>query len=378
MKILLSKTLSANYGGIAVVIICLVCALGLQQLASVLNAGPVVIGVRIVAMAIAFLAAIFAIGTSYQWLRTRQFFNQYPAPGKLIDIGYCRMHILAEGEQTDLPAVIWIPGSHDAGISMAPFHNAFKSQTRSILYDRAGSGWSDNGPFPRTVVREVHELASLLSGAKQNGPFVIVAHSFGGLVATNFASLYPEKVAGLMLMDIACPDLYAYTASLPGSKTLGDGWALPWMAMLGVLWHRQSPFDTDGIYNDEEHEILAGFHAQARTHVNFVSALDAINADPLGTVNTPAALGDLPLRCIIPQVDSAEYKEFIRPYVPYLSEFQLTNLVDLTAAARAKTAQLSRRGELRYSPENTGHSFPVEVPEFVLEELRDMLQTLNQ
>ncbi|TME01702.1 MAG: alpha/beta hydrolase [Chloroflexi bacterium] len=73
--------------------------------------------------------------------------------------------------------------------------------TRVCSYDRAGYGWSDSGPLPRTSERIVGELHTLLVKAGISGPFVLVGHSFGGLNMRLYANIYPQDVAGLVLVD---------------------------------------------------------------------------------------------------------------------------------------------------------------------------------
>jgi len=68
-------------------------------------------------------------------------------------------------------------------------------------YDRAGYGWSDYNPAPRTLAQQVHELHSLLTGANEQGPYLLVAHSYGARVDRVFAATYPDEVAGMVLMD---------------------------------------------------------------------------------------------------------------------------------------------------------------------------------
>ena len=77
---------------------------------------------------------------------------------------------------------------------------------RACAYDRAGFGWSEAGPLPRTAGQIVAELAALLDAANIQTPIVLVGHSFGGLTARLFASRYPHRVAGLVLLDPACPE----------------------------------------------------------------------------------------------------------------------------------------------------------------------------
>lgn len=76
---------------------------------------------------------------------------------------------------------------------------------RVVSYDRAGLGWSDIGPMPRTADRIVEELHSLLQRADIPPPYVLVGHSFGGLTMPLFAARYPEKIAGMVLVDPVVP-----------------------------------------------------------------------------------------------------------------------------------------------------------------------------
>ena len=75
------------------------------------------------------------------------------------------------------------------------------AQYHVVSYDRAGLGWSDLGPMPRTADRIAYELHALLERASIAPPYVLVGHSFGGLMAPNFAARYPNEVAGLVLID---------------------------------------------------------------------------------------------------------------------------------------------------------------------------------
>jgi len=72
-------------------------------------------------------------------------------------------------------------------------------------YDRAGLGWSDLGPMPRTADRIVDELHRLLQQAAIPPPYVLVGHSFGGLTMPLFAARFPLEVAGMVLVDPVAP-----------------------------------------------------------------------------------------------------------------------------------------------------------------------------
>ena len=72
---------------------------------------------------------------------------------------------------------------------------------RVLSYDRAGLGWSDPATQPRTLANIVEELRSLLHAAGVAPPYILVGHSFGGLVVRYFAAQHPEEVAGILLVD---------------------------------------------------------------------------------------------------------------------------------------------------------------------------------
>lgn len=78
--------------------------------------------------------------------------------------------------------------------------------TRVCSYDRAGYGWSDPSPQPRTSLQIATELKALLDAAREAGPFLLVGHSFGGYNVRVFTGQYPNEVAGLVLVDASHPD----------------------------------------------------------------------------------------------------------------------------------------------------------------------------
>jgi pimeloyl-ACP methyl ester carboxylesterase len=72
---------------------------------------------------------------------------------------------------------------------------------RTVTYDRAGSGMSEPGPKPRDARQIARELHAALQKAGIAPPYVLVGHSFGGPLNRVFAGLYPDEVAGMILID---------------------------------------------------------------------------------------------------------------------------------------------------------------------------------
>jgi pimeloyl-ACP methyl ester carboxylesterase len=73
--------------------------------------------------------------------------------------------------------------------------------TRTCAYDRAGTGESVAPPGVRDARDEIADLRRLLAGARVEPPYVLVGHSYGGVLARVFAHLYPSQTAGLVLID---------------------------------------------------------------------------------------------------------------------------------------------------------------------------------
>jgi pimeloyl-ACP methyl ester carboxylesterase len=122
----------------------------------------------------------------------------FPAPGRMIDAGGGRrLHVLSKGGSG--PTVVIEQGAGSPSILWWPIQNRVAEFARAVTYDRAGYQWSDPGPRKRSMQDRVADLHTVL--AKLPGPFVLVAHSFGGPLIRLYAQAYPNQVAGMVLVD---------------------------------------------------------------------------------------------------------------------------------------------------------------------------------
>jgi len=129
------------------------------------------------------------------------------APGARADdipLGAHRLHIECSG--SGAPAVVFDAGLGGSALEWHSVVERLRPLTRVCTYDRAGYGASDSGPLPRTSSQIANELYLLLTGAGEDGPFVLVGHSFGGYNMQVFARRYPYLVTGLVLVDASHPD----------------------------------------------------------------------------------------------------------------------------------------------------------------------------
>jgi pimeloyl-ACP methyl ester carboxylesterase len=133
----------------------------------------------------------------------------YPPPGRLVDVGGHRLHIYCQGpEGAQGPAVVIDAGVGEYGLSWSLVQPEIAKDLRVCVYDRAGLGWSDPGPQPRTNQVMVAELHELLERAAFPAPYILVGASLGGLNARLYAHTYPDEVAGLVLVDAAHEEQY--------------------------------------------------------------------------------------------------------------------------------------------------------------------------
>ena len=155
---------------------------------------------------LAVLFTLAAVASSYNWVRTKNAMRRLPPPGEMIDIGGRRLHLYCLGEGA--PTVILEGGLLDSWLAWSLVQPELAKSTRVCAYDRAGYGYSDDGPYPRTSDSIASDLYMLLQTAKVPSPYVFVSWSSGGLNVRLFAAQHPTAVAGLVLVDTAHEDFH--------------------------------------------------------------------------------------------------------------------------------------------------------------------------
>lgn len=153
-----------------------------------------------------------------------------PPPGRLVELNGRQVHVLCYGEGS--PTVILeagLPGGSLAWMSVLP---KIAEVTRVCAYDRPGYGWSQATTSPRTAETIVQELRMLLQNADIEAPYVLVGHSFGGLLMQLYATRFPEGCGGVVLVDSSHPDQAHRTLDL--KKIEGIAQAMRILGPLGL------------------------------------------------------------------------------------------------------------------------------------------------
>jgi pimeloyl-ACP methyl ester carboxylesterase len=155
---------------------------------------------RLASRAAAVVTATGIASATYQEISETRDRRRFPPPGRLIDIGGRRLHLVTAGAEA--PAVIIIPALADNVLQWLPILDRIAPDTQAVVYDRAGVGFSDPPPhWKRTPDLMAADLRALLLAAGIPPPYILAGHSIGGVVARRFYARNPELAAGIVLID---------------------------------------------------------------------------------------------------------------------------------------------------------------------------------
>ena len=171
------------------------------------------------------IALALVSGLLYEQTQRARDRSRYPQVGRSVDIGGRTLNIdcagaggpaviLASGANWSLSRAVYDPktmlsnGGPRPGYSWVAIQRALAGVTTVCWYDRAGSGWSEPGPYPRDSASQARDLHALLHAARIAPPYVLVGESSAALDVRVYAGLYPAEAAGLVLVNWADPALY--------------------------------------------------------------------------------------------------------------------------------------------------------------------------
>lgn len=197
--------------------------------------GLLYLTLRVLAVSIAGIGLCALSGATYQHFSNMSDQKRYSPPGRLIDIGGRRLHLLCAGKISDHTVIIEAGSGNDVTLWQGILGRVSRF-TRVCAYDRAGLGWSDPVPGPRSFDDRARDLYLLLQRAAIAVPYILVGHSYGGYVVRRFTALYPQSVSGIILIDL--PDeVWSFAAEgLLDAQTIGaQEWWRGLAAQFGLL-----------------------------------------------------------------------------------------------------------------------------------------------
>jgi pimeloyl-ACP methyl ester carboxylesterase len=149
--------------------------------------------------------SLISAGFLYQWIGARRDQRQYASLGRWVDVGAAgKLYLLEQGSGG--PTVLFESGIAATNLNWCHIQEMVSRFTHTASYDRGGLGWSSPCRSARTPGNIAIELRAMLQCAGIAPPYLLVGHSFGGLVMRRFALMYPEDVAGVVLVDPMRPE----------------------------------------------------------------------------------------------------------------------------------------------------------------------------
>ncbi|MEO1034289.1 MAG: alpha/beta fold hydrolase [Pseudomonadota bacterium] len=368
--------LSSDYSGLIIAIVLL--GAGVLIARSAKHILP-----KLVGRGVALIAIVLAVGALTHIYRVSQIDKRFPAPGAMVDVGGYEIHILAEGPEKG-PALVWFAGGHIGGLGFYQHHAAMRDNVRSILIDRPGTGWSDAGPFPRTTARQAEEVIEVLKRSGEEGPFIFVGHSFGGLLAINIGRRWPEKTAAVVMMDATPPDVVMYGLDKEGLRSFAkSGWRMTLKHVFG-LYRSVDPVDADG--NDDVNftnpmNVMMYRWTQARYGVAASSAFEELTPEgfedrAFDTIVIDGELGDIPLYLVAPKDADPQTV----PYAQMVAGGPGPKAERFTAflkSTREKYLNASSNSTRVVAPDGTGHNFIYEDIPFTVETMQRVVDDVK-
>ncbi len=284
------------------------------------------------------------------------------APGEMIDIGGRRLHVLRRGSGG--PAVVIEAGGATSSAMWWPLQDRLATLTTVVCYDRAGLGWSDATPLPRTIGERAADLATMLAKAGVTPPYVLVGLSYGGPLIRLFAAKYTGQVAGMVFVDITheavftTPGAQAYVRrSATMLRVIGR---LAQCGLLRLLRIRGLSQPATALpWSAAQRAVLASRWPAA--HSLFAGADEFASMQGIGPamagLGAAGSLGNIPVAVI------SHGKPFPGPFAVLETNHLL---------GQQQLAALSRNS-LFVVAKNSSHGVPVEEPELVLDVIRRVL-----
>lgn len=325
-------------------------------------------GLRVVAVIILLPTLVFLTAFITEKVALAQLQEAYPPPGKMIPVGEHDWHLYCTGDPAEGPVVVVSSGYSSSSLHWVYVQPEVTKFAPICAYDRPGSGYSFEGLEPRTYHQEAEELHTLLFNAGVADPYILVGHSYGGGVMQVYASLYPEEVAGMVMVDANTPGSDArlpeeYVQASDRMSAAASVFSVPGVFRM-LNWfgvYRNDPF----IEKMPPDVQTVAYHLDYNSRMfKFQAVMGRADAEGEALFSQMSPLPDVPLIVIthgipwsaLPGVDEATAQEQER----VLQEMQ----AELTASTSDSTLVVA---------EKSGHNIIVEQPDVIVEAIRTLV-----
>lgn len=289
-----------------------------------------------------------------------------PPVGHLYDVEGRQLLLHQSG--TGGPAVVFAPGAGCIGLDYLNIHDQVSQFTTSVLYDRAGTGWSDQLDLPRSATEVADELRGLLHAAGVPAPYLLVGHSLGGIYTRRYAQRFPDEVAGLLFLEPAHEDLPAIMPKQTLLAKLRQGFAVVRVFLHLKRFYRGLFERMFAEWPDSMRERLIEYHLRSwriglREVKNQRELYDEIRRG-----------GDMPDVHVL-VVIAMGIDQFQTAFMP---ESYLRDMNDAKRVLYTALAESVPRGEQRVL-ENAGHvTMHTDRPGAVVQAIRDLLDKVDR
>lgn len=315
------------------------------------------------------LALVLATGLLFQTISTKIDDAKYPPPGRIVDVNGVKMHINCSGNGS--PTVILEAGMGASSLDWSLVQPQIAAFTKVCSYDRAGMGWSEESPNPRTSKNIVEELHALLTKENIPKPYILVGHSFGGIIIRQFASQFPEDVVGLVLVESSHELQNKKLPKLPEPSWLNQlvSQSAAILAPLGYpRLFQPIPINELNVFPKNIQEMYLAkvstskyFRATTRENQDFEKSLQQLE-------NSRESIKNIPLIVITAGKSFMEQAE-----EPELSSFPTTLLKEIDQVWKDLQKNLvtkSAQGKQMIA-EKSNHMIPWQEPEIIVEAVRE-------
>lgn len=294
--------------------------------------------------------------------------------GTVYEVDGHKMHLYATGQGS--PAILFESGGAGWCMDWTIIQQEVSKFATAVSYDRSGFGWSEPGALPRDAGQIEQELYSLLKKAEIKQPYILVGASFGGHIIRLFASLHPNEVAGIILLDARHEDIdlkmpAAWKRIVSIGRSVNQFMLLVsqlrLLKLFGMLLGKSKlpPVVKHLPPALQKKYLRAGFQPDYfRTNRNELNAINQSDHQVRGT----GSLGDIPLMVIkhsIPDLFSG-----MPPAEAKIAEEVWQNL-------QADLARRSTNSQL-ITAEKSGHAIHVDQPELVISAICKMIKEYEQ